>query len=126
MKNLYRPRLKDLSDLSKSSSKAKVKRPSENKSREIKIDWKKFSKIAVLGVLVLAVALHVPPQIQKFKMRRGEARRQAEAEKRGVNVLESELIGLVPLEAMVQVAAHALQLPALKAEQVVEMKLFGE
>jgi len=51
---------------------------------------------------------------------------QAEAAKRGVAVLESELIGLVPLEALAQVAAQALKLPALKAEQVVEMKLFGE
>ena len=51
---------------------------------------------------------------------------QAEAQKRGIAVLESELIGLVPLEALAQVAAQALKLPALKAEQVVETKLFGE
>ncbi|MBI3915119.1 MAG: glutamate formimidoyltransferase [Chloroflexi bacterium] len=51
---------------------------------------------------------------------------QTEAQKRGVAVLESELIGLVPLEALTQVAAQALKLPALKAEQVVETKLFGE
>ncbi|MBI3742644.1 MAG: glutamate formimidoyltransferase, partial [Chloroflexi bacterium] len=51
---------------------------------------------------------------------------KAEAEKRGVNVLASELIGLAPLDSILQVAARALQLPALKAEQVVEWKLFGE
>lgn len=51
---------------------------------------------------------------------------KAEAEKRGVQVLESELIGLVPLEALTQIAAQALQLPGLSAEQVVEVKVFGE
>ena len=48
---------------------------------------------------------------------------KTEANKRGVQVLESELIGLVPLEALTQLAAHALKLPALSAEQIVEMKL---
>ncbi len=51
---------------------------------------------------------------------------KAEAEKRGVQVLESELIGLVPLEALTQIAAQALRLPSLSASQVVEMKIFGE
>ncbi len=51
---------------------------------------------------------------------------KAEAEKRGVMVLESELIGLVPLEALTQIAAQALKLPSLSASQVVEMKIFGE
>lgn len=51
---------------------------------------------------------------------------QAEAEKRGVQVLESEIVGLVPLEALTQLAAQTLHLPALSANQVVEMKIFGE
>jgi glutamate formiminotransferase len=51
---------------------------------------------------------------------------KAEADKRGVQVLESELIGLVPIEALTQVAAQALRLPGLSASQVVEMKIFGE
>lgn len=51
---------------------------------------------------------------------------KAEAEKRGVPVLESEIVGLVPLEALTQLAAQALKLPALSANQVVEAKLFGE
>ena len=50
---------------------------------------------------------------------------QAEADKRGVQILESELIGLVPLEALTQLASHALKLPALVPEQVLEMKIFG-
>jgi glutamate formiminotransferase len=48
---------------------------------------------------------------------------KAEAEKRGVEVLESELVGLVPLAALTGLAAEALRLPHLGAEQVVEMKL---
>jgi len=51
---------------------------------------------------------------------------QVEAEKRGVQVLESELVGLVPLEALTQLAAQALKLPAMNASQVVEIKIFGE
>ncbi len=48
---------------------------------------------------------------------------KAEAEKRGVQVLESELIGLVPLEALTQIAAQSLKLPSLNANQVVEIKI---
>ena len=51
---------------------------------------------------------------------------QAEAEKRGVQVLESELVGLMPIDALTQLAAHALKLPALHPNQIVEMKIYGE
>ncbi|HEX7588456.1 MAG TPA: glutamate formimidoyltransferase [Anaerolineae bacterium] len=51
---------------------------------------------------------------------------RAEAAKRGVQVLESELIGLAPLEALLPVTAQALRLPKLGADQVIEMKIFGE
>ena len=51
---------------------------------------------------------------------------QAEAEKRGVQVLESELVGLVPLDALTLLAAQLLKLPTLSASQVVEMKIFEE
>lgn len=47
----------------------------------------------------------------------------AEAEKRGVQVLESELIGLVPLQALTQLTVQALKLPSLSPEQVLETKL---
>jgi glutamate formiminotransferase len=48
---------------------------------------------------------------------------RAEAEKRGVRVIGSELVGLVPLEALAQVAREALQLEAFDSGQVVEVKL---
>ncbi len=51
---------------------------------------------------------------------------KAEAEKRGVSVLESELIGLVPLEALTQIAAQALKLPTLSPNQVVEIRILGD
>lgn len=51
---------------------------------------------------------------------------QAEAEKRGVGVVESELVGLAPLASLLQVAASALKLPQLDARQVFETKLYGE
>lgn len=48
---------------------------------------------------------------------------QAEAAKRGVQVLGSELVGLVPLEALAQVAREALQLEGFGVQQVVEVRL---
>jgi len=51
---------------------------------------------------------------------------KTEAEKRGAQVVESELVGLVPLEALTQLAAQALKLSSLNASQVVEMKILGE
>ncbi len=48
---------------------------------------------------------------------------QAEAAKRGVEVVESELVGLAPLEALMQVAAESLKLPGLNANQLIEMKI---
>lgn len=46
-----------------------------------------------------------------------------EAERRGVKVLESELIGLIPFEAVTAIAAEALKLPGLSPDQIVEMKI---
>jgi glutamate formiminotransferase len=46
-----------------------------------------------------------------------------EAEKRGVRVLGSELVGLVPLEALAQIAREALQLEGFNSQQIVEVKL---
>lgn len=48
---------------------------------------------------------------------------RAEAEKRGVRVLGSELVGLVPLEALAQIARDALQLEGFSSQQVVEVRL---
>ena len=48
---------------------------------------------------------------------------RAEAEKRGVRVLGSELVGLVPLEALAQIARDALQLEGFSSHQVIEVKL---
>ena len=48
---------------------------------------------------------------------------RAEAEKRGVRVLGSELVGLVPLEALAQIARDALQLEGFSSHQVVEVQL---
>ncbi len=48
---------------------------------------------------------------------------RAEAEKRGVRVVGSELVGLVPLEALAQIAREALQLDDFNSQQVVEVKL---
>jgi len=48
---------------------------------------------------------------------------RAEAEKRGVRVLGSELVGLVPLEALTQFAREALQLDVFNSQQIIEVML---
>jgi glutamate formiminotransferase len=47
-----------------------------------------------------------------------------EAEKRGVQIVESELVGLAPIDAVAQTAALAVHLPRLRPEQILEMKIF--
>ena len=46
-----------------------------------------------------------------------------EAARYGVNVLESEIVGLVPAAALVAAAEHFLQLEGFKANQVLETRL---
>ena len=49
-----------------------------------------------------------------------------EAEKNGVKVYSSEIVGLVPLEALVQVSDFYLKLENFSIEQVLEKKLWSE
>jgi glutamate formiminotransferase / 5-formyltetrahydrofolate cyclo-ligase len=48
---------------------------------------------------------------------------KCEAERYGVAILESEIVGLVPEAALLATAEHALQLDAFKREQILEEKL---
>jgi len=48
---------------------------------------------------------------------------QREAARYGVNVLESEIVGLVPQAALMQAAEYYLQLEGFSAQQVLENKL---
>lgn len=47
-----------------------------------------------------------------------------EAARYGVSVVESELIGLIPLEAVLDTAAYYLQLPKLSRNQVIETRIW--
>jgi len=49
-----------------------------------------------------------------------------EAERYGVSVLESEIVGLVPSAALVDVAASTLQLTQFTREQILETRLRGD
>jgi glutamate formiminotransferase len=49
-----------------------------------------------------------------------------EAARYGVQVLESEIVGLVPSAALVQAAEHYLQLEGFRPSQVLENRLSGE
>jgi glutamate formiminotransferase len=46
-----------------------------------------------------------------------------EAERYGVSVLESEIVGLVPSAALVDVALSTLQLAGFRKDQILERKL---
>lgn len=47
-----------------------------------------------------------------------------EARERGVDILESEVIGLVPLDAICEVARHSLKVPGFTSDQVLERKIW--
>jgi len=49
-----------------------------------------------------------------------------EAERYGTRVLSSEIIGMIPLEALADIAAFYLQLEDFKVEQILEKKLLEE
>jgi glutamate formiminotransferase len=55
---------------------------------------------------------------QAFELIRIEARRH------GVNVLGSEIVGLVPMAALVDTAAYYLGLENFSAEQVLETRVY--
>ena len=48
-----------------------------------------------------------------------------EASRYGVSVVESEVVGLVPLEAMTEAAKFYLQLNGFKGDQILEKKMWG-
>ncbi|OFW16990.1 MAG: glutamate formimidoyltransferase [Acidobacteria bacterium RIFCSPLOWO2_02_FULL_67_21] len=48
---------------------------------------------------------------------------KTEAARRGVNVLESEIVGLVPAAALIGTAQHVLQLTSFTPEQILENRL---
>jgi len=47
-----------------------------------------------------------------------------EAKERGVEILESEIIGLIPLEALCDVAKGALKVPSFTSNQVLERRIW--
>lgn len=50
---------------------------------------------------------------------------RVEAERYGVPIVGSEIVGLVPMDALVGVARHYLRLEGFKSEQVLEKRLMG-
>jgi glutamate formiminotransferase len=51
---------------------------------------------------------------------------RSEAERHGVAIVGSEIVGLAPAEALYAAAEHSLRLEGFSAEQVLETKLLGE
>jgi glutamate formiminotransferase len=48
-----------------------------------------------------------------------------EARRFGVSVLDSEIVGLAPLECLVETARYYLQLPDFRSTQVLEAQILG-
>ena len=51
---------------------------------------------------------------------------KSEARRYGLSVVNTELIGLLPLQALIDSAAYYMQIEDLKAEQVIETLLIEE
>ena len=51
---------------------------------------------------------------------------ELEAARYGVNIVGSEIVGLVPLEALVNTVDFYLRFEAFKTNQIIEVQLFGE
>jgi glutamate formiminotransferase len=51
---------------------------------------------------------------------------RSEAEAYGIGVTDSEVVGLIPLEALVDAARFSLRLRAFDLDQVLETRMFGE
>jgi glutamate formiminotransferase/formiminotetrahydrofolate cyclodeaminase len=51
---------------------------------------------------------------------------KSEAERYGVPILGSEIVGLVPMDALVDVAEHHLRLEGFERDQILETRLLGE
>jgi glutamate formiminotransferase/formiminotetrahydrofolate cyclodeaminase len=86
-------------------------------------------------VKALGVAVDRPGQVQvsmnltdyrRTPIQRVMALIRDEAAHHGVAVLESEIVGLTPVEALLEVARHELQLRAFSYEQILENRLRGE
>jgi len=88
----------------------------------------------LVGVKALPVELKERNQVQvsmnliNFKetpIHRAFELVRLEAERYGVPVVGSEVVGLVPLEALVGVARHYLRLEGFQVDQVLEQRLYG-
>ncbi len=86
-------------------------------------------------VKALGIAVDRPGQVQvsmnltdyrRTPIHRVMALIRDEAARYGVPVVESEIVGLVPGEALIDAARHALQLHRLRPEQVLENRLWPE
>jgi len=63
---------------------------------------------------------------KKTPLFRGFETIKREAERYGTHVLSSEIIGMVPLDAIVDVASFYLQLDDFDSKQIIEKRLLEE
>jgi len=88
-----------------------------------------FRYVKAMGILleergIVQVSINLT-NYEKTPMFRVFEAVKREAERYGVSVLESEIVGLVPAAALVGTAEHALQLAAFTPNQILENRLRG-
>jgi len=97
-------------------------------ARKIRASSGGFPKVKALGLMLAAkgvvqVSMNltdytvtgIPTVFEAIK---------GEAKERGVEILESEIIGLIPLEALCDVAKGALKVPSFTSNQVLERRIW--
>ncbi|HHH79659.1 MAG TPA: glutamate formiminotransferase, partial [Thermoplasmatales archaeon] len=98
---------------------AKAVRHSSGGYRYVKAMGFEIKERGIVQVSMNLVNYQKTPMFRVFETIKNEAERY------GVPVIGSEIIGLVPMEALVDVADHFLRIENFSVEQVLEKKLLS-
>ena len=104
-------------DVEVAKSIAKAVRQSSGGYRYVKAMGFEIKERGIVQVSMNLTNYQKTPIFRVFETIKNEARRY------GVPILGSEIVGLVPLEALVSVTDHYLQLEKFSIEQVLEKRL---
>ncbi len=105
-------------DLKVAQAIAKAVRHSSGGLRYVKALGFELKERKIVQVSMNMTRFELTPLSRAFEMVRHEAERY------GVRVVGSEIVGLIPLDAIVQIAEHALRLEKFSKDQILETKLW--
>ena len=107
-------------DISIAKNIAKAVRHSSGGYRYVKAMGFEIKEKGIVQVSMNMTNYRKTPLFRVFETIKSEAARY------GVNVLSSEIVGMIPLEAMVDICKFYLQLDDFKMEQVIEKRMLEE